>query len=248
MAVNYWAFPEDVGKGINGHYIIFTGYSQTTGSQAVTSASGGIIPTVGSSGSGVVDNIRIFIPGGSQSPFAYQQEHLYTDVKLARVADAATLGVSGVLTGSTAANYVGQKLFGKMLNPGVDIMFQSTPLRRFQFNFIMSPSSKTEAKSMKDIIQAFRFHAAPQFDNGKLSFIVPDVFDIKFYYIGSEGNPIENTNIPKINTCVMERIDVDYTPQGEWSTFTDGNPTSCMITTIFRELQVIDRNQIKAGY
>jgi hypothetical protein len=39
--------------------------------------------------------------------------------------------------------------------------------------------------------------------------IPPSEFDISFYYNG-ELNP----NIPKISTCVMESMDVDYAPNG----------------------------------
>ena len=37
----------------------------------------------------------------------------------------------------------------------------------------------------------------------------PSEFDIKFYYNGKE-----NPNIPKISTCVLNNINVDYAPSG----------------------------------
>jgi hypothetical protein len=37
----------------------------------------------------------------------------------------------------------------------------------------------------------------------------PSEFDISFYYNGQE-----NPNIPRISTCVLTNMDVDYAPQG----------------------------------
>lgn len=212
-------FPEDVGTGINGHVMIIDAKN---------------------SNSPRADSIRIFIPGGGQSSFSYQQAHLYTDVKLARVIPGSEIGL-----GVTAATVAMSKLLGKRMNPGVDILFQSTALRVFQFNFLMIPKNANESKQMKNIADSLRYHAAPEIVNLDLMFNVPSEFNIRFFYTNSRGELVENTNIPKIAKCVLERVDVDYAGvNGEWSTFADGSPVSCMITTQFKEMEVIDKKRI----
>jgi hypothetical protein len=58
---------------------------------------------------------------------------------------------------------------------------------------------------------------------------------------------VENDNIPRIGRCIIEGIDVNYTPQGEWSTFYDGQPTTLMLSMTFKEMRVIDRQNISEG-
>ena len=225
LTTNLHKFPEDIGEGINSHLMMIDASDNNNN---------------------IADSIQIFVPGGGQSNFSYQQAHLYSDVKLARIATDA-VGVGG---GVDVPSYAAQKLLGKTLNPGVDILFQSTTLRTFQFNFILAPKNANESTQMFNIVKALRYHAAPEFALGNLAFNVPSEFQIRFFYIDGNRKMTENTRIPKIAKCVLERIDVDYAGvNGEWSTFADGNPVSCMITTQFKEMEIIDKIRIdQQGY
>lgn len=120
------------------------------------------------------------------------------------------------------ANYALKQLgdFGRVLfaagtgvaqNPMLEVLYSSPQLRSFRFDFMFWPKSQDEAKQAQEIIDLFRFHQAPEIlpNSGGFFLVPPSEFDIKFYYSGKE-----NPNIPRISTCVLENIDIDYAPNG----------------------------------
>ena len=90
-----------------------------------------------------------------------------------------------------------------------------------------------------------------QLDSG-LWFIPPAEFVITFHSITNNGanglNAPENPYLPKISRCVLTRVDVDYTVQGEFSTFNDGSPTNLQLTMVFREMRIISQKDVEDGY
>ena len=75
----------------------------------------------------------------------------------------------------------------------------------------------------------------------------PSEFKINFYSkIG--GDYRENTMIPRIARGVIDRIDVDYAPQGQFSTFSNGHPVASMLTFTFREMRIIGKDNVLQGY
>ena len=113
------------------------------------------------------------------------------------------------------------------------------------------------AEQIPGIGQYFGAIPAPNILNGAsgqgsqlksgLWFIPPAEFEIDFMRFTSNRLEI-NTKIPKIGRCVLERIDVNYTQQGEFSTFIDGSPTNLQLTTVFREMRIISQADIDNGY
>jgi hypothetical protein len=189
------------------------------------------------------EDFTFFIPGGQLSmPLVFQHEHEYTDVKLARLFTSA-LGVYGDVAAGALT------LMGYPLNPRVDVLFRNTNLRTFQFNIMMAPQSQKESEQMKQIIKMFRYYAAPDFTGVAGSFYEsPNEFMIRFFYRDSNGAVKFNENIPRIGVGVIKRIDVDYTPQGEFSTFYDGTPVAAMLTFTFMETKIMGKTAIQNGY
>jgi hypothetical protein len=85
-----------------------------------------------------------------------------------------------------------------------------------------------------------------------LWFIPPAEFQISFHSISDNGqgglNAPENPYIPKIGRCVLNKVVVDYTQQGDFSTFTDGAPTNLQLTMSFREMRIISQADVDNGY
>ena len=96
-------------------------------------------------------------------------------------------------------------------NPMMELLYTSPAFRTFQFDFMFYPRDEQEATEVQKILDKLRFHQAPEIAENTNSFFLvpPSEFDIKFYYNGKE-----NDNIPKISTCVLETITVDYAPNG----------------------------------
>ena len=85
-----------------------------------------------------------------------------------------------------------------------------------------------------------------------LWFIPPAEFQVSFHSILNSGSGFgapENPYLPKIGRCVLERVDVDFSPgQNEFSTFNDGAPTNVQLTMIFREMRIISQADVENGY
>lgn len=158
--------------------------------------------------------------------------------------------LGGRLAGGLAdatGKVIGQvsSLAGYPINPRVEVMFSKTNLRQFVFEFLMSPRNEQESENMKAIIRTLRYHSAPELDSATAGFtwIPPAEFDITFYNKGKE-----NTNIPRINTCVLDRIEVDYAPQGVYSTFSNGHPVAARLSLGMREIEVVHKRRVLQGF
>lgn len=88
--------------------------------------------------------------------------------------------------------------------------------------------------------------------NSGFWFIPPAEFLISFHSIVNNGatglNAPQNQYLPKIGRCVLTRVDVNYTQQGEFSTFRDGAPTNLQLDLFFREMRIISQYDVETGY
>jgi hypothetical protein len=131
------------------------------------------------------------------------------------VLDAIARNISpalALLAGRSDLTRVGFAAFtGRVLNPMLEMLYTAPAFRDFRFDFMLYPRSKEEAKEVQRILSLLRYHQAPEIDTRSSGFLLvpPSEFDIKFYYNGAE-----NPNIPKISTCVLTTLDVDYAPNG----------------------------------
>ena len=134
---------------------------------------------------------------------------------------------------------------GYAQNPQVELLFRTIQNREFLFDFKFAPRNKAEADEVIKIIQTFRFFAAPEIPsngNGRY-FIPPSEFDIQFM-VGSE----RNTKLPKISTCVLQGIDVNYGSAGQWTAFQDGMPVEIAMQLRFKEVEIRHKELIRNGF
>ena len=146
-------------------------------------------------------------------------------------AEQAT-GVGGLLSRTS----------GQILNPNLELLFQNPTLRTFQFQFKMSPRNKSEADVVKKIIKSFKQYMAPKKGLDPALFLrAPNVFKIQ-YLKGME----EHKSINLIKECALLNFSVDYTPNGSYMTFGDGqngDSEASMVTYVlsmaFQEIEPI---------
>ena len=214
-------------------------------------------------------SVMLFVPGGiNGSNMLWQHQHEYQEAKLSKIITGAASSIPVVGT-ALAARQALAPMAGGAINPKVEVLYRDTNLRKFQFSFIMSPQSQSEAESLKSVVKVLRKYSSPTIKNGRSDpeqgyigsgggqadylstggmFLSPYEFRIRFHYKDANGVWRDNLNVPRIGRSVIEYIDINYTPTGEWSTFHDGMPTSAMLTMIFREMRVIDSQNIEDGY
>ena len=140
---------------------------------------------------------------------------------------------------------------GKVHNNRMEMLFEGVDRRSFSYTFRMMPKSESEADAVDEIVRMFRFYMAPSFD-GDIStsrtMIPPATFDIEYRLVN--GNK-QNAYLNRISTCVLEKCDVKF--GGERTAFFRPNekgapPVETEISLSFRELEIMTRERLGAGY
>jgi hypothetical protein len=203
----------------------------------------------------IAQSIALHMPQGG---LVYTEDNKYEEVSMTALAGSAISGVAGIIDKATdtsiatqIVNSVGSVIskgtqvgLGRPLNPRVEVLFAARPQRQWMFEVLMAPRSQKEAQVMHEIIKTLRFYAAPAIVGAGFFFVPPDEFDITFYRAG-----IENTFLPRINTCVLERLDIDYAPQGgAYSTFRTGEPVAVRMSMGFREVEILHKQRVLQGF
>tara|TARA_B100000214_G_scaffold3596_1_gene2751 strand:+ start:167 stop:1396 length:1230 start_codon:yes stop_codon:yes gene_type:complete len=136
---------------------------------------------------------------------------------------------------------------GMAENPNIELAFKSVPFRSFQFDYKFAPKTKTELDSIHKIIQLFRFHMSPSLLGHTQYFASPSQFMLSYMY--RDG---ENMYIPRITKCVLENLDVDYSPGEKFTTLKpDNTGASPQIITMkmgFKEMSIITKETIAENY
>jgi hypothetical protein len=220
----------------------------------------------------IAESIALHMP----TPLIYNTHNAYEEISLSALgfklgasfltatASAVTAGIARSIESATAAGQAtrsistatqqivstASKIMQSPINPAIEILFSNTLVRQFTLEVMMAPRNEQESLNMKAIIKTLRFHAAPEIAGEQflgfgagLFWIPPAEFDITFFNKG-----VENMNILRINTCVLERIEVDYAPTGVYSTFRNGHPVAARLSLGFRELEANHKKRILQGF
>lgn len=148
----------------------------------------------------------------------------------------AAVGLQKLPTGAASA-------MGIASNPKREQTFKGVDFRKFTFEYQFFPRDAKEAQNVLNIINQFKIHMHPEFKSDlNYVWIYPSEFDIIYYVNGQE-----NTNIHRHTSCVLEEMSVNYTPNGNFTTFIDGMPTQMNMSLTFRELQVLSRETVMGG-
>jgi hypothetical protein len=132
---------------------------------------------------------------------------------------------------------------GLAANPKKEQIFKGVDFRTFAFDYQFFPRSSTEAANVLNIIKTFKYHMHPEFkDNNNFVYIYPSEFDIFYYQNGQE-----NQNLHRHTSCVLTEMNVNYTPNGAFTTFDNGMPTQINVTMNFRELALLTKDKIADG-
>ena len=130
---------------------------------------------------------------------------------------------------------------GIIQNPNLELLFQKPTLRPFSFQFKLSARSKPEAEEIIKIIRFFKQNMSPQKGGGSggtsanLFLKAPNTFQIHYIHAGGDEHPF----IGRPKECAMTSFEVDYTPDGNYSTLKDGFMTSYTISMSLKELEPV---------
>ena len=162
-----------------------------------------------------------------------------SDIKKALSANiaGAAAGASRLLTRQT----------GAIMNPNMELLFDSPQLRDFTFSFLLSPRSQKEAATIIKIIRFFKQGMSPIRSKSRLFLRSPHTFRLAYKH---KATQLETTGedkdknkpatdhkfLNKFKECAMNGFGVDYTPNGQYSTYEDGSMTAYQVTMNFKEI------------
>ena len=133
---------------------------------------------------------------------------------------------------------------GLASNPRKEQVFKNVDFRTFQFDYNFFPRDQAEATNVLNIIKQFKYHMHPEFkDSGNFVYIYPSEFDI-YYYQGIA----ENLNVHRHTSCVLTDMTINYSPQGQFTSFDNGMPTQINIVLNFKELALLTKEKIQDGF
>ena len=256
-------------SGINasGSTYTSTGISSATYKTLGTAAVGaGVLSSVASTFSGqkkrLATAIALHTPNNLSTTYSVNYDEEDTDtfaMGLAAVGEispafkkaAEQRGMSDV-SGSIAAAVLAQglklpgsagisKVTGLAPNPRKEQIFKHVNFRQFTFDYQFYPRDAREAENVLNIIYQFKLHMHPEFkDANNFLYIYPSEFDI-FYYNGGQ----ENLNINRHTSCVLTDMVVNYSPNGQFTSFANGMPTQINVTLTFKELATLTKEKIQ---
>ena len=114
--------------------------------------------------------------------------------------------------------------------------------RSFQFSYSLKPNNHRESDMAYYMTQAFKEFSAPNQRATKYTRVydLPGVFKIQFYYGGAEHK------IGRIGHCALTNINIRYGGD-KFTTFSGSHmPVQWDITLDFKELELLNRDAIKA--
>jgi len=147
----------------------------------------------------------------------------------------------GVFGGNVSIDQILAREDGIIFNPNMELLFNGPTLRGFGFSFKFTPRTKDEAEEVKTIIRVFKQYMAPKTTTSgaasatSVTYLgTPSVFELS-YRKGSGEHPYLN----KFKQCFLENMSVNYTGEGTYATYEDGEPISMIMTLQFKEIQPI---------
>ena len=156
----------------------------------------------------------------------------------------AILGEFVALAGAGDPVRFAAKRAGVAINPRNETFYSSPAQRSFSFEFDFWPRNMKEAEAVEKIIAIFKYNSAPGFaDKTQHSvFTIPNYWRISYMY-----NNGENPHLNKIGACYCQDVNIDYAPDGQYTTFENGMPVHTKMTVTMLEDRIITKSDIEAG-
>ena len=135
-----------------------------------------------------------------------------------------------MVTGKSAL----QRAKGAVTNNNMELLFQGPALRDFTFTFPMYPRNEKEAKTVQQIIRTLKQGSSAKKSKEFRFITAPNTFFLSYYH-KSKTHPFLNT----FKECALTGINMQYTPDGNYSTYHDGSMTAYQMQLSFKEIEPV---------
>ena len=237
---------------------ISTSFAADWGGKEMGNAAAGLVAasanTQAGDMAGVIDNAL----AGMANVGALSQSVAARITKEIAAASGTQLTMNDTLAGTT----------GTILIPNVEVLFGGPKLRNVSFAFKMAARNLNEAKTIHAICTAFKKNALPGFgatnrlqDSIAAGFtaVATGLADDKSDNMGKHANFIEVPNLVMVKymkgntmhpylsqykSCALTNVDINYTPDGVYSTSIDAYPTAVELRIGLVETKLVYSQEI----
>ena len=236
---------------------ISTSFAADWGGKEVNNATAGGLAAASNILSGDVKGLADNVMSGFTSLGALPQSTAARITKSIAQAAGSNLNMNDVLAGTT----------GTMLNPNVEVLFGGPKLRNVSFAFKMSARNRDEAEDIHKICTIFKKNLLPGYgasarilDSALAGLIADSGVVDKTGLMGKYGNFIEVPNLVMLKymkgskmhpylsqykSLALTNVDVNYTPDGVYSTFVDGFPTAVELRISLVETKLVYKSEVE---
>lgn len=166
--------------------------------------------------------------------------------------NALTSSIRSLINTGTGSNLtLNQTLSGvagQIVNPNTELLYEAAKLRRFNLTFKMASGSSDESVMIRNIYNQFKKATLPGFgasdysgDKGNGIFLtVPKLVSVDFM-----TGPQRNTYLPYYKLCGITNLDLNFTADGTWAAFKNGDPVSVEMRLGFIETKLVFSNEVQ---
>lgn len=173
--------------------------------------------------------------------------------KMKPLAGAAAVQASlGKLTGDNLSyDDIFGGISGAILNPNTELLYNGIDMRTFNLSFKLFPRHEAESSQINNICNQFKRATLPSKspagnvlgssnDSIDLGFIgVPKLCKVSFM----KGSGMNN-RLPRYKMCGITSVNVNYTPDGTYATYKDGQPVAVGLELGFQETKICFAEEI----
>ena len=145
--------------------------------------------------------------------------------------------IASYFAGKAAGVNILGRSTGQVINPNLEVLFKGPKLRSFNFQFTMTPRGEKEAETIRDIIRIFKHRMAPRRSPTGLFLQTPYIFKLKYIY--NDKTKKTHKFLNKFKPCALTECTVNYTPENQYATLTNGSMTQYQLGLAFNEIETI---------
>ena len=222
---------------------VSTGFKANWGGKAFSNIGAGILKSAGAEGMAKLESL------GNEAGNAFN--------KLIPMAGSAALqkAITKITGDSISNNDIFGSISGAILNPNVELLFDSIDMRNFNLKFKLVPRNSEESTIINKICKTFKMCTLPSKNPGEIfgfensgtgaGFIkVPNLCQVSFM-----RGAIEHKALPRYKMCAITSVDVNYTPDGAYATYNDndnpGQPVAIELSIGFQETKLVFAEEIE---
>ena len=140
---------------------------------------------------------------------------------------------------------------GAILNPNTELLFSAVDMRNFQLQFTLVPRNSGEKDIVNEIAKIFKMCTLPKRDPGKVFGGKNDAIDAGFIGVPNlcrvsfMRGAQEHDVLPRYKMCAVTATDVNYTPDGTYATYRDGQPVAMQLKINFQETKIVFADEVQ---